>query len=392
MARQEPATSDHGSYVGLQRLRSSYKWRAFPDDVLPAFVAEMDFDLAPAVQRALATAVTNSDTGYTSRSPELGQAFSAFAGRRYGWQIDPKNVAKVPDVMSGILEVLRRAARPGAGVVINTPVYHPFFTHITEAGGRVVEAPLARHGRGYEVDFDSLERAFNDASVYLLCNPHNPTGLVFSRAQLEQIVALAERHDVTILSDEIHAPLVIGRQQHVPLLSIGENASARTISFHSASKAWNTPGLKCAQAVCNSDSMRAVLESLPEAVTFRTGHLGVIASVAAYTDTSSWLDDLVHALVRSHDLFADLLSEADTGLLHVRPAATYVAWLDCRALELGADPAVVFRERGRIAFDSGLRFGTNGAGYCRATLATDEPTIREMVRRVVLTLDNSDVG
>jgi cystathionine beta-lyase len=384
---QQPTTSDLRPYVGLRHRRSSYKWRAFPEDVLPAFVAETDFDLAPAVERALEAAVTHGDTGYTARSPHLGVAFASFAGRRYDWHVDPENVAVIPDVMSGVLEVLRRVARLGAGVVINTPVYHPFFTHIAEAGCRVVEAPLARKDEGYELDLDALERGFDDASVYLMCNPQNPTGLVFNRAQLEQIVALAERHDVTILADEIHAPLVLGGAQHLPLLSLGTEASARTIAFHSASKAWNIPGLKCAQAVCNSGAMRAILGSLPEAVTFRTGHLGVVASIAAYADGSPWLDDLLRTLGRNHDLFADLLSQSQTGLRHVRPSATYLAWLDCRALGVGDDPAVLFRERGRVAFDSGLRFGACGAGYCRATLATDEATIHEMVRRVVAALD-----
>jgi cystathionine beta-lyase len=390
VAGQQRATGDHESYVDLRPRRSSYKWSAFPKEILPAFVAETDFDLAPAVEHALEAAIRNGDTGYASRSSDIGTVFSSFARRRYGWQVAPENVTLVPDVMAGVLEVLRRVIRRGAGVVINTPVYRPFFTHIAEAGCRVVEAPLAYHGGAYALDLDALERAFDGASVYLLCNPHNPTGLAFSRAQLQQIVALAERHNVTILSDEIHAPLVLRHADHVPILSIGDEASVRTISFHSASKAWNIPGLKCAQAVCGSDAMRAVLESLPEAVGSRTGHLGVIASLAAYADESAWLDDLIDTLEANHNLFAELLTQAGTGLRHVRPAATYLAWLDCRDLELGDDPAVLFRERGRVAFDSGLRFGTSGAGFCRATLATTEATIREMVRRVVVALEGND--
>jgi cystathionine beta-lyase len=386
VSQHEPTTSRRNSYLAIRGRRSSYKWRAYPEDVLPAFVAEMDFELAPTVRDALELAVRNGDTGYAYPTPDFGVAFSSFAERRYDWRVDPENVAVIPDVMAGILEVLRRVVRPGAGVAINTPVYRPFFTHIAEAGCRVVEAPLAHSGQGYELDLDALERAFGQAEAFVLCNPHNPTGLVCTLSQLEQIVAMANRHDITVLSDEIHAPLVFSGTKHVPLLSIGRDASSRTISFHSASKAWNIPGLKCAQAVGDSASARAVLRSLPEATRPRTGHLGVIASTAAYADTSTWLDDLLGTLQQNHQRFAELLQQTPTGLRHIPPAATYFAWLDCRGVGLGDDPAPLIQEHGRVALDSGLKYGTNGAGYVRATLATDQDTLHEMSRRIMAAL------
>jgi cystathionine beta-lyase len=360
--------------------------------MLPAFVAEMDFELAPAVRNALDVAVENGDTGYAYPVPDLGVAFASFAKRRYDWRVESENVCAIPDVMVGILEILRRVVTPGAGVVINTPVYRPFFTHILEAGCRVVEAPLANSGRGYELDFDALESAFAQAEAYLLCNPHNPTGLVCTRDELEQIIALADRHDVTILSDEIHAPLVLRGSRYSPLLSLGSQASSRTISFHSASKAWNIPGLKCAQAVGDSAAAQAVLQSLPEAMRSRTGHLGVIASTAAYTDTSTWLDDLLETVERNHHQFAELLLRTPTGLRHIPPAATYFAWLDCRGLGVGDDPAVLIRERGRVALDSGLKYGANGAGYLRVTLATDVDTVDEIGRRIATALVSEPVS
>jgi cystathionine beta-lyase len=173
--------------VRLEQLRHrrSAKWRVFPADVLPAFIAEMDFPLAPAIAGAMLAAVQNGDCGYAWPDAELGEALSGFARARHGWLIDPADVALIPDVMAGVTELLRLAVRPGDGVVINTPVYPPFFSHIAAAGCTVIEAPLARDGDGYVLDLDALETAFaGGARVYLLCNPHNPTGLVFSRAEL----------------------------------------------------------------------------------------------------------------------------------------------------------------------------------------------------------------
>src|ERR1700730_2238100 len=190
------------------RRRQSAKWRMFPADVLPAFVAEMDFLLAPPVATALAEAVAIGDTGYAIETPELGQALSGFAHDRFEWDVNPADVTLLPDVMNGVREVLSVALKPGDGVVINTPVYPPFFRYIAQAGCQVVEVPLEEGLGGYQLDLDAVERAFKSgARGYLLCNPHNPTGRVFARAQLQVVANLAERYGVTVFADEIHAPL-----------------------------------------------------------------------------------------------------------------------------------------------------------------------------------------
>lgn len=367
------------------RRRASYKWQAHPPGVLPSFVAEMDFLVADAIRDALAEAVALGDTGYAWPGERLRQAFAGFAERRYGWTVDERSVHVVADVMVGVLEVLRRVAFKGEGVVVNPPVYHPFFNHIEEAGCHVVEAPLARSPDGaYAMDFDALERAFSGdrVRVYLLCNPHNPTGLVLSEDDLRRILELAERHDIVVLADEIHAPLVLPGARHVPLLSLGQAAAARTIAFHSASKGWNIPGLKCAQVVAASGRMRSILDSFPEAVTFRVGHLGVIASTAAYEQAEPWLDEAVRIIDGNHHLFLELLGESLPAVKARRPQATYLAWLDCRALELGPDPAALFERRGGVALDSGPRFGSGGDGYARATIATSEELLRDIVARM----------
>ena len=365
------------------RRRRSYKWLAFPADVLPAFVAEMDFMLAPPVEAAVAEAIAIGDTGYACENSDLGQALSTFVRDRFAWDVDPSDVILMPDVMSGVTEALRVALKPGDGVVINTPVYPPFFRHITEAGGKVVEAPLAEGVGGYELDLDVVEQAFKSgARGYLLCNPHNPTGRVFSRAELEQVVALAARYGVLVFADEIHAPLVLPGARHTSFLSLGEPAAQLGAVFISASKAWNIPGLKCAQLVVAGEAMRSMAQSLPEGMASRAGNLGVIASISAYRDGGPWLDELIGVIDRNRRLLSDLLTELLPEVSYVPPQGGYLAWLDCRGLGLGDDPVDFFLERGRVALGPGRKFGAPGAGHVRITMATTDEILRSIVDRM----------
>ncbi len=373
---------DEVSLTELRRRRS-YKWRAFPDDILPAFVAEMDFPLAPPVAAAIADAVALGDAGYAWPIQELGEAVSDFLQARFEWTVDPTDVTLLPDVMVGITEVLRLAVSPSDGVVVNTPVYPPFFDHIVEAGCKVVEAPLSDGADGYELDFATLEQAFTSgARVYLLCNPHNPTGRVFSRSELERIAELAELYDVLVLSDEIHAPLTLPGAVHTPFLSLGEYAAERALAFISASKAWNIPGLKCAQVVATSDAMRALVGQLPEGMGFRAGNLGVIASIAAYRDGGPWLDELLTVIDRNRRLLGELLAKHLPAVRYAPPQGTYLAWLDCRGLGLEDEPVDVFRERGRVALGPGPRFGALGIGRVRVTMGTSAGILRTIVERM----------
>lgn len=365
------------------RQRQSDKWRHYPPEILPSFVAEMDFPLAPPIARALTEAISRSDTGYAAGSDAFTEAFAEFALTCFDWTVDPSGLSLIPDVMVGITEFLRAAARPGDGVVINTPVYPPFFSHVQEAGCRVVEAPLAHGTDGYELDLDATEAAFrNGATFYLFCNPHNPTGLVATRAQVERIAELADRYNVTVLADEIHAPLVYPDARHVPFLSVGESAGNRGIAFVSASKGWNIPGLKCAQAVVASDRMRQQVKRMPDELIARVGNLGVIASTAAYGEGVEWLDDLLVVLDRNRRLLADLLTEALPGVRYHPPKGTYLAWIDCRPLNLPKEPVDFFLERGHVALGPGPRFGTLGRGFVRITMATSEAILREIVERM----------
>lgn len=366
------------------RRRRSAKWREFPEDVLPLWVAEMDTPLAPPIRQVLADAVEIGDTGYVAPG-DVRAAFSEFALARFGWAIEPESTFVVPDVMTGVSAVLDQVTDVGDGVVITTPVYPPFFARLSLARRQIVEAPLAwSYSAGYEVDLDRLEVAFAEPSTTacLLSNPHNPTGLVFTRAELLSIGEIATRNGVRLLVDEIHAPLVYPGAVHVPILSLAaeSEAAAEAFALVSASKAWNLPGLKAALALAGPASV-GQLAAVPHEVYMGTGLLGVIAAEAAYRSGGPWLDELLVGLDANRTLLAELLADALPDVGYRRPQATYLAWLDCRALGLGDDPAAVLLERGRVAFSSGPAFGAPGNGFVRLNFATSPEILREAVAR-----------
>ncbi|HZD68086.1 MAG TPA: aminotransferase class I/II-fold pyridoxal phosphate-dependent enzyme [Actinomycetes bacterium] len=376
-------TDFDGLSLEALRERQSAKWRVYPEDVLPAWVAEMDVPLAAPIRRALLAAVERGDSGYAHADPRLAQAFAAFARRRWDWPVDAAHVRLVPDVIVDIAEVLRALTGPGDGVVLNTPVYPPFFAVMDEIGRQVVEAPLARGPGGYQLDLEAAERALAaGARAWLLCNPHNPTGLVLRRGELEAVVELAARHGAVVVGDEVHGPLTLPGATHVPLLSLGEEAAARTVALTSASKAWNLPGLKCAVVVTGSAAMQARLQAMPEDLHYRCGLLGLIASTVAFQEGEPWLEALLGHLDRNRRLLTELLDERLPAVGYVPPQASFLAWLDCGALGLGPDPAAALLRSGRVALNSGLDFGRQGAGFARLNIGTSAALLTEAVDRM----------
>jgi cystathionine beta-lyase len=375
----------HDGFEGLDldvlRLRRSEKWRMHPPDVLPAFIAEMDYDLAEPVTDAIRAAVDRMDCGYAN-STGAGEAFAEFAAARHDWAVDPGWVSLLPDVMTGIEELLRAVTAPGDGVVINPPVYPPFYEHITAAGRHVVEVPLLRSPAGWELDFDGLEGAFSaGARAFVLCNPHNPTGRVFSRADLDRIAALAASYRVVVVSDEIHAPLTLPGARHIPFVSFDAGAAVG-VTVTSASKAFNIAGLKAAVMVAGAAPMGEVLGRTPESVKYRASLLGVLASEAAWRSGGPWLDALLGQLDGMRALFGKLLAERLPGAVYLPPEAGYLAWVDCSALGLGPEPADTFRERGRVALGRGLDFGPPGDGFARVTIGTSTAILTQIVDRM----------
>jgi cysteine-S-conjugate beta-lyase len=373
--------------LDVLRERRSAKWRTFDADVLPLPVAEHDFELAPPVAEALRTAVELSDTGYAMAVPAVGEALAGFAAARWGWELDPVRVSPVADVGVGAVELLRVLTRPGDRVAISPPVYPPFFRWVPEAGATVVEVPLASTDDGWRLDLAGLERAFAEErpAVYLLCSPHNPVGRVHSPDELAALVELARRYDVVLVSDEIHAPLVLPGATFTPLLTV-PGAADVTIALLSASKAFNLAGLKCAAVVSASDRMAEAVDRLSLDLRWRVGHFGVLATVAAFTEGGEWLDRLVLTLDRRRAELGTLLAERLPAVRWTPPEATYLAWLDCRAAGAGDAPRNTCLERGRVALEPGTNFGRPGDGHVRLNLGTSAEILDEAVARMARAL------
>jgi cysteine-S-conjugate beta-lyase len=370
------------SIAGLRKRRSA-KWTMFPADVLPAWVAEMDFPLDPGVRAVLIDAIEHDDCGYANGAG-VGAAFAAFVKERYSWTLDAGGVFVIPDVLVGISEVLRTLTQPGDRIVVNSPVYPPFYRVVRESERVVEDVPLLRAEDGsWSLDLAGLERAFaGGARAYLLCSPHNPLGMVFDLTTLACIAELAKEHGVLVVSDEIHAPLTMAGATFVPFLPIGEYVECDCVALASASKAWNLPGLKCAVAVAGSERMREKLALMRPELPWSAGNLGVVATIAAFTQGGPWLDELLLYLDGNRRLLAELLARELPGARYIQPEASYLAWVDCAALELGADPVAVFLERGRVALTRGRDFGPGGETFVRVNMGTSAAILTEIVQRM----------
>jgi len=366
------------------RSRTSAKWRLYPEDVLPLPVAEMDYPLAEPVAEALHAAIRRSDTGYVAGGAEIAAAFGEFAAARFGWPVDASRVTATSDVSMGLVEVLRQAIAPGESVIITPPVYPPFFDLIGEAGGQVVEVPLAGGlDEGWSLDLAGVEAAFaRGARAILLCNPHNPVGLVHDASTLAELADLAARFRATVVSDEVHGPLAQPATPYVPFLTVSDAAREHGVVVTGATKAFNIAGLKAAVIVTASERGDRLREAMPEEVGWRMSQFGAIASVAAFRHGGPWLDGVLASLDDSRRLLADLLAEELPGVRYRVPDATYLAWLDLRALDWGDDPAAVALERARVALANGPAFGDAGRGFARLNFACSPEVLGEAITRL----------
>jgi len=363
------------------RERQSAKYRQYPPDVIPAWVAEMDFPLAEPIAAALHAAIDRSDTGYRS-TEGLAEATADFLEMSWQWSVPQDRIVAIPDVLTGVAESIAMLTEPGEGVVVNPPVYPPFFSTIRDIVGRsIVEVPMSELDGAYSLDLTGLADAFArpEVTAFLLCSPHNPTGTVPSQAELEEVARLAAEHDVAVIADEIHAPLTLPGARHVPYLTVAA-PDARAICVIAASKAWNLAGLKCAQMIGTDETEGIIRRRLPLEVQYGTGHLGVIASVAAYRDGGPWLEQVLGILDANRMLLADLLAEHLPEAGYVPPEASYLAWIDLPGW--GDDPAVAILREARVALNRGPTFGPGGRGHVRLNLATSPAILTEIVGRL----------
>jgi cystathionine beta-lyase len=366
------------------RARKGGKWRMHPPDVLPSFVAEMDFKVAPPIQAAIKEFVDRQDYGYGQfMDPELlFDAFASWMSRRHGWQPDRTTTVATTDVVQGLVATIEAFSARGDGVIAQTPVYPPFLMSIEWTGRRLVENALVDDGERFVLDLEGLERAAADASIIFVCNPQNPTGRVFELSELEAIVRVAERHNLTIVSDEIHADLVYAGHKHIAMETI-PGAAERTVTLTSATKGFNIPGLRTAIAHFGTAQLKSRFEAtIAQHLLGGPSRIGMAATIAAWREGEAWLATVMAYLDRNRRTVAAWAAEH--GLGHHMPEATYLAWLDCRHLGLPEEtkPHQHFLDRARVALSNGADFGTPGQGHVRLNFATSAEVLDEILGRL----------
>ncbi len=369
------------------RARRGIKWHRYPEHVLPAWVADMDFAVAEPVQQALVRLVEAQDYGYPWRAGDEALA-SAFAYRmrdRFGWEIDPDLVLPVADLVQALFASALAFSEPGDGIITQTPIYPPFLMAIDRTGRRRVENPLRDTGSRFELDVAGLRAAVDDTTrILFLCNPHNPTGRVFSEAELRALADLALERDLLIVSDEIHCDLVYSGHRHIPIATLSPEVAARTITLNSATKSFNIAGLRCAVMYFGSAELKERFHrTIPERLLGAVCSPGIDATIAAWRHAQPWLDSVMLLLGENRDRVAGFVRAELPGVRHYPPEATYLAWLDFRDVRLPAPtPFDFFLEHARCGFNPGADFGPPGATCVRVNFATSPEILEQILERM----------
>lgn len=370
--------------VGTLRRTGSVKWSAHPD-AIGAFVAEMDFGTAPVVTRALHAAVDAAQFGYLPRAlvTELSRACAAWYRDHSGWAVAPEDVRPVADVLEALTIAIEHFSVPGSPVILPTPAYMPFLTLPPALGREVLQVPMIEVDGRARYDLDALDAAFRaGGNLLVVCNPHNPIGRVLEPAEMLAVGEVVDRHGGRVFSDEIHAPLVYAGHHHVPYASVSATTAAHALTATSASKAWNLPGLKCAQVILSNDADRKRWKRLAYLAEHGAANLGVIANAAAFTGGETWLREVIGYLDGNRLALVDLVAELLPGVRYSPPEGTYLAWLDFRGTALADGPAAYLLEHAAVALTEGTLCGAAGRGFARLNFATPRPVLRQAVEQM----------
>jgi len=367
------------------QARQGEKWARDAPDKIPCWVADMDFPIAPPIRRALEEAIETSDLGYPMQALEerLVATFARWSKVRHGLEVDPASVVVTTDVVQGLYLAITTLSEPGDGVLVLTPAYPPYFLAFEETARNIVPVDLTVVDGAYRFDPAELRAVVQRERprLMLLCNPHNPTGRVFTFDELHELATIADEFDLVILSDEIHCDLVYPGATHIPIATLGGETADRTITFSSASKTFNLAGLRCGVAACGSVQLASRLRSVPRRLRGTVNNLGMLATITAFEEGSPWLDEVMVYLERNRDRVAQRLSSVN-GVSSVPPEATYLYWLDLRATGLGDDPAAVLSEQANVTLLHGPNFGSAGRGHARLNFATTTSVLDEALDRL----------
>jgi len=380
--------------LSLEQLRNrvSEKWNTYQgEDLIACWVAEMDFPIAAPIRASLTRALSTDDLGYAIGLRETGLAdtFAERMTRRFDWQIDADRCEILSEVVQGLYIALDAYSEPGDGAIVQTPIYPPFLQSVEECGRRLVENRLVDGTRGFEIDFDALARSCDDRTrLLMLCHPHNPTGRVFTRGELERLAEFVLENDLVVVSDEIHSDLVFDHRDFIPFGSLSPEVGKRTVTLNSASKAFNIPGLRTAVAHFGSADLQNRFNGcIPRHARGGIGLLGIQATLAAWRHSAPWLDRVRQHLQDNRDRACSFLERRCPGIRAPRPEATYLLWLDCTDLDLPQRPAHYFLEHAKVVLSDGLAFGPGLERCARLNLATSGPILQEILDRIANAVD-----
>jgi len=364
----------------------SLKWKRFEESgVLPMWVADMDFLSAPEIREALARRVEHGVFGYTVPFAEVETEALSYLRRVHGITAEGESLVWLPGLVQGLNLVCRAAGGPGDAVMVNTPVYPPFLSAPLFSDRQRISVPLVEEAGRWTFDRAAMEAAVTPSTrLFILCNPHNPVGRVFSREELEWLLDFCERHDLWVCADEIHCDLILDDIPHVPFLSLGERAAARTIAFYSASKTYNLPGLACACAVIPNPGLRAAFQKVCRGIITEVNCFGYTGTLAAYRHGEAWRQELIEVLRANRDRLVQVLGERHPRVRIPRIEATYLAWLDLRAYHL-PKPAAWMEQHG-LSLSNGIDFGAD-TGHLRLNFGCAPERLEQGLERLCAALD-----
>lgn len=365
----------------------SSKWRNYGADVLPMWVADMDFRSPQPILDAVHARVEHSVFGYGGESEKLQEVICERMSRLHHWQIEPQDVVLLPGLVCGLNVVSRAIGEPGDGVLISTPVYPPFHTAPINQDRVLQTASLGLDIDGqrlhYWVDTDRFAAAIEpNTKLFILCNPHNPVGRAFTKDELTAMAEVCTRHDLIICSDEIHCDLLLGETKHIPLAALDPEIAQRTVTLVAPSKTFNVPGLGCSAAIVQNAEIRQKLAKASSGIVPHTNVLGIAAAIAAYTECQEWHDGLLAYLTTNRDLLVNTIEQQFSTLRVTVPEATYLAWIDCRDAGIDGDPYEFFLKEAKVALNAGSRFGEEGKQFVRLNFGTQRARLEEGLERM----------
>lgn len=377
-----------------RRGTDSGKWAWYGEDVLPMWVADMDFRSPQPIIDALAERVQQGVFGYGTDSKALKEILVDRMQHLYGWSIGPEAIVMLPGLVSGLNIVSRAVGEPGDSVLTNTPVYGPFLTAPINQQRRLLTAPLheIRSGRRlhYELNMEGLQHATEpNTRLYLLCNPQNPVGRAFTRNELEDIAAFCEQHDLVICSDEIHCDLLLDATRHIPIASLSPEVAQRTITLMAPSKTFNVPGLGASFAIVQNPALRRQVEQAMAGIAPHVNILGMVAAEAAYAHCDAWLQALRAYLTANRNFAIEFIETQMPGVNVTCPEATYLLWLDCRDAGIGEKPSEFFLREAKVAMNEGAWFGEGGEGFVRLNFGTPRAILQEGLKQMKAALERA---